>query len=824
MGQSNYIPKSDTLEKYFAEMKRIEEHRTANAEKNIRYIYKNMMKEIQSYMSDAYDKFSKDEILNMGMIQQNMEYSRFIKEVEKTINDLAPKAYDEIRKISEEMYKVAFDGVVKAVDKSKNAKALHENLKGIKVKPEVLKRNVENPVKGLTLSKVLESNRKQIIYDIRQEINSGLIVGDRFETMAKRIANKTNMSYRKAIRIVRTEAHRATESGSNDASNEIYDKMKNSDHDIVMVKIWHSKKDSHVRHTSKASHQEMDGQIVLQDEEFELYSGSHKNGKTTPSPCQSGIACQDINCRCRASRDIMTIAEFEKLTGRKYEKPVHESKFDKEINNAQMNIDSLEEQMKKLDEEEYENIWKEPVTAKDYIDKKSKIKAKKDYFNDKYAETYDDKYLDLLDRVDKFEKAGKQYEKLQKQLQEAKEKYIDILKNQEKLLKAELDKLKKKADYSSLYDMDLSDFEKAKDYFDDINVKEYYDDKWKYLNDKIANGETLNDKAQKQYDYLKKFFDALDDINSVDQKSLNKAQAALDDFRKKYSLLDDDKWSAERKAAAKIFSDRNNADKYYRKILDEQWKDFDEWQQYSVWEYTQNSNPMNKSLSGYVDSWSRSSFKGLGKAPWNYENNWRTFSTKTFEKKFATNGHKTYEKVISKLTQTIDKCDFKDDVWLVRGSDSSGLAGLLEGELFSFDEAKKLIDGNIDDFKQAVEGQIFTNHAFTSTGIASGTGFSGNIKYKIYAPKGTKGIYAEPQSYFGNTINGEHLYKVGKSYSSVGSEAEIIIQRGTSYRITKVTETSYGNIEIEMEVVEQPNYFNSGYEHTFNNGATSEVH
>lgn len=67
------------------------------------------------------------------------------------------------------------------------------------------------------------------------------------------------------------------------------------------------------------------------------------------------------------------------------------------------------------------------------------------------------------------------------------------------------------------------------------------------------------------------------------------------------------------------------------------------------------------------------------------------------------------------------------------------------------------------------------------------------------------------------------IYKAGQSYSSVRSEAEIILQRGTSFRITNVKK--FGpDIHIDMEVVAQPDYFKAGYEQTIDGGATVFKH
>ena len=69
----------------------------------------------------------------------------------------------------------------------------------------------------------------------------------------------------------------------------------------------------------------------------------------------------------------------------------------------------------------------------------------------------------------------------------------------------------------------------------------------------------------------------------------------------------------------------------------------------------------------------------------------------------------------------------------------------------------------------------------------------------------------------------EKIYEKGHSWSgNVGSEAEVILQRGTTYRITDI-EFTYTGANVKMEVVNQPNYFVFGDEDTFNNGATRHL-
>ena len=386
--------------------------------------------------------------------------------------------------------------------------------------------------------------------------------------------------------------------------------------------------------------------------------------------------------------------------------------------------------------------------------------------------------------------------------------------------KAKLDALPNKT-YSGIWkdDVALADYESKAGSI--AAKKQYYADQIAKL------GNSVDDLAKKA-----KFQGYLDDLAEFEkngklymqaQQEVEAAQMAVNKAKGITGTFTPDMYTDEAKAAAKSFTSKYDADAFHRPQLDEVWKQTSEYEHYSVWEYTQNSNPINKSLSGYHDTWKRSSFKGLGNTDLGHEDNWRSFDTKTFKKKFGVDGHKDYKKVVQNLTTAIDKSKMADSVFLVRGSDKSGFAGLLEGNLLSYDDAMRLINsGDANKIKAALEGQTFTNHSFTSTGIASGTGFGGDVKYEIFAPKGTRAIYAEPASYYGKTVGmHEKLYKVGQSYSSVGGEAEVILQRGTDFRITEVAVNNYGAMTVKMEVVNQPDYFKTGLEHTHNGGKTS---
>lgn len=324
------MAKQSELDRLIAQAKRVAEHREQDAEKEIRRMYKKLLKDLQLFLSDTYLKNAKDDVLTYGILQQKGGYAHFLEELTRQADIVTKEEAKLIKQTVTDVYTVCYDGMNSAVGQSVTDEELAERLKGLKgATPQQVKRAVENPVSGLTLDDTLEKHRKDIIWEIRRQVGIGITQGDRYTTMAKRLAEQYDMSYKKAVRITRTETHRAREAGFNDSANETHGRLIGSG--LVMAKTWRTMEDGAVRPNGKkkktgANHVLMEGQTVLQDEDFELYSDGRKSGDKTPAPSQSGIASQDIHCRCYASRDIMTVEEFEALTGRKLDSKYHKQK------------------------------------------------------------------------------------------------------------------------------------------------------------------------------------------------------------------------------------------------------------------------------------------------------------------------------------------------------------------------------------------------------------------------------------------------------------------------------------------------------------------
>lgn len=304
------------LDELLVQVRRIEEHREKGAEKKIRDAYREILEELRHYLADVYSRYAEDDRLNYEILQKHSYYARFLEEVEQKINELSPEAKRLIRSTVEQAYEYTYNGMIDCVKRSNIVPDIAEGLKGCT--DWILKRAVENPISKLTLNDRLEKHRKEIIYDIKQDISVGLLNGDRYSTMAKRVKSSVEGDYKKAIRITRTETHRVREAGNLDAATSVQEAVDKGNVPVKMIKVWKTMRDERVRPAKskgknrKYDHRKMEGVSVPIDEEFTLPSGAK-----TMAPGQSGVAGEDINCRCYMSYELKNI-ETKQTGGKQY--------------------------------------------------------------------------------------------------------------------------------------------------------------------------------------------------------------------------------------------------------------------------------------------------------------------------------------------------------------------------------------------------------------------------------------------------------------------------------------------------------------------------
>lgn len=390
----------------------------------------------------------------------------------------------------------------------------------------------------------------------------------------------------------------------------------------------------------------------------------HKFGKykivTKPTSVSEGLKAR--YCKVCGESDEVVLPKTKTVT-----KAEKKQKLLDIINGTQQDID-------KIAQKQYNNIWKNPVTAADYSAKQSTIQAKKDYFNQQLASNPADKakWQALLNDLDDFETQGNKYAALQ----------------------------------------------------------------------------AAKDQAQLQL-----------------AKLASKSSSAV---------FASDAYSQSRKDAAYWFksNEKASADAALRPKSGTVWQAASSDERQAAWKYTSGSGSFNRPLRGYDGNWYN--YKGVGNVSLDNEGS---------------------ESAIKHLTDLIDRSQYNFDIWLNRGiGTSSGAASFLQIP------ETVLTGASQSDLNNLLVGKVVKDEAFVSCGSAKGAGFSGYI-FNVYAPKGTKMLYAEPFSAFGQG-HGQNWDGLS-GQTSFGGEFETIIQRGTEFRITKVNKQG-SNIFFDIEVVNQP--------------------
>lgn len=240
--------------------------------------YALLLSEIRQELAKLYEKY---EIGGKLTYAEMAKYDRLRKFIEY-IDHLLTVAYKDVKKtiydVLAMLYEEGYYYTAWAIETDTLSRLAYSA-----VPAETIKAMIENPITGLTLSQRLEKNRAAIVYTIQQEVTQGLVQGETYKQMAKRIKGALENDAAKAMRIVRTESKRAIEAAKHDSAEHAH---KNG---IVMYKEWNSVHDQRVRDR----HRLLDGKKVPVDQDFEL------GAITGKAPGQmSGGASMNVNCRC----------------------------------------------------------------------------------------------------------------------------------------------------------------------------------------------------------------------------------------------------------------------------------------------------------------------------------------------------------------------------------------------------------------------------------------------------------------------------------------------------------------------------------------------
>lgn len=274
-------------------------------------------------------------------------------------------------------------------------------------------------------------------------------------------------------------------------------------------------------------------------------------------------------------------------------------------------------------------------------------------------------------------------------------------------------------------------------------------------------------------DDAEQLYAADNDIAALKQKIAD-AQKVIDKRNKEQLLRDkkkgniqssssqfgDDAYTQKRKDTAMWAKNTKDADDRLRDKCGEVWRAASAKEKDAIFGYTESYSNINEPLRGmtYIGTAAKTK-QGLDRIPL--------------------------------IESIINKSVYDFDMWLQRGDTMIAL------KKFGLKNFATATDAEI----YALKGKEGVEGAYWSAGVAKGMGFSSKpVIFNIYAPRGTKAMYCEPFSRYGNGAG--RSWDGFAKQTSFGTESEILIQRGTKFRITKV-EKSGGKWYIDVEIIEQ---------------------
>ena len=254
----------------------------------------------------------------------------------------------------------------------------------------------------------------------------------------------------------------------------------------------------------------------------------------------------------------------------------------------------------------------------------------------------------------------------------------------------------------------------------------------------------------------------------IEDAATKRAKKKLGDSKVVFTEKD---LTQERKDAAKWFHHASDANDYFFEYAKRDWASATVEEKAAMYQYTAGSSYITEPLRA---------IKGY----------YHYYTSRLAES----------EMHIARMTDYISRSTFRDDVWVKRDEISAFMQ-------YRF-KLPRSLDSYMSDPSKLV-GLEGVDDSFMSCGNCRNTKFGSKpVCLNIYCPKGTRASYAEPFSAFGYTHD-NGVSTPGKNWNGVSKpvttgENEIILQRGTRFRITKAEYNQRdGKWYIDLEVLSQ---------------------
>ena len=179
---------------------RISEKMSADTERKLIKEYRAALVDMKLKMSKIYEKYERDGVLSYNEMMKYNRLGSMMDDMNQTIKDLTGKESMMIKANTKDTFAESYYRNGYIMESGSGAKLSFSALN-----PKVIQASIENPIAGLTLSETLKAHRASIITDIKSTVTQGLVKGESYAKMAKRLQTSLENNATKAVRIVRTE-------------------------------------------------------------------------------------------------------------------------------------------------------------------------------------------------------------------------------------------------------------------------------------------------------------------------------------------------------------------------------------------------------------------------------------------------------------------------------------------------------------------------------------------------------------------------------------------------------------------------------------------
>jgi SPP1 gp7 family putative phage head morphogenesis protein len=268
-------------ERLFTEADRALDRMTRQAKRQLLRAHRESLDRIRLQIAELYERYAQAGKLTYT---QMTRYNRLVKldaEIGRELGRLGVKTRSIMHRSLGDLFEESYERTGHAIEMG--ARKLYGYMEMPVFDRRLAERSILNPISGLTLDDRLKMHRQQIVWKVKQEVTQGLVRGEGYPDMARRLRETFLGDAVKATRVVQTEAHRVQNEARALASEDA------AEAGVLLKKKWVATLDDRTRDT----HQSLDGQTVERDGEF-----TSPTGATAPYPGAFGVSAEDINCRC----------------------------------------------------------------------------------------------------------------------------------------------------------------------------------------------------------------------------------------------------------------------------------------------------------------------------------------------------------------------------------------------------------------------------------------------------------------------------------------------------------------------------------------------